>query len=43
MSTEDELIEEEANQLFNCPKGPSNYLVGSSGSIGPSKLVKTKS
>jgi len=42
MTTEQEKLEEEAFALFNCEKPPTNYLVDSAGSIGPSKLAKIK-
>lgn len=40
--SEDEKLEKEALELFNCPKNILDYLVASGGSIGPSKLGKKK-
>ncbi len=36
--TEDEKLEAEALELFNCKNDPRHYFVDSSGSIGKSKL-----
>ena len=37
--SEEEKIEQEAFELFNCPKNILEYLITSGGSIGPSKLT----
>jgi hypothetical protein len=43
MIEDDEQLEAEAKELFNCDKkGLLDYLVTSAGSIGPSKLSKNK-
>ncbi len=42
MVQEEAELESEAIALFNCDKNLLHYLVDSAGSIGPSKLSKTK-